>query len=152
VIVLVIQVKLALPNKTAMRKIILPLLAIVLLMVSCAKSEIRKKLSEADEVVISFSEKNNPVRKTVSTSASSPISRIIDFIEGKEDEGGACTENDGVILFNKGGGTLQIVTFTYIDECRQFYFTMDGKTYKTVMKKEAVDFFKALAAGKDIYW
>lgn len=138
-----------------MHKTLLPVLLAVLIFASCgSKSEIRKKLSDAEEVVISFSEKNNPQRKTVSAVEPAAISRMIDFIERKEDPSNLiCATNDGIILFKKQDTTLQVVTFTYLEKgCQQFYFTMDGKTYKTKVNSEAVDFFTALAAGKDVYW
>ena len=139
-----------------MYKTLLPVLFIVFVAASCSspKSEIRKKLSEADEVVISFSERNNPKRKTVSAVEKAAISRMIDFIERKEDASNlVCGTNDGTILFQKENATLQVVTFTYLEkDCHQFYFTMDGKTYKMIVNNEAVDFFTALAAGEDVYW
>src|SRR5690349_5107515 len=128
-----------------MYKTLLPFLLVATIVASCSetKSEIRKRLSEADEVVISFSDRNNPKRKTVSAVEKAAISRMIDFIERKEDASNlVCGTNDGVIMFQKGGGTLQVVTFTYLEKgCHQFYFTMDNKTYKTVVNNEAVDFF-----------
>lgn len=139
-----------------MYKTLISFLLIAIVVASCKgpQSEIRKKLSEADEVVISFSEKNNPKRKTVSAVEKAAISRMIDFIERKEDASNlVCGTNDGVIMFQKGGMTLQLVTFTYLEEgCHQFYFTMDGKTHKMAVNNEAVDFFTALAAGEDVYW
>lgn len=137
-----------------MHKTLLPLLLIVFIISSCAKSEIRKKLSEAEEVVISFAERNKPQRQMVSAVAPSAISRMIDFIEDKEDPSNLiCATNDGVIIFKRQDTTVQLVTFTYLERgCQQFYFTMDGKTYRTKVSKEAVDFFTALAAGKDVYW
>lgn len=136
-----------------MHKTLLPLLFAAFILSSCGKSEIRKKLSDADEVVISFAERNNPRRKAVSAVERSAISRMIDFIEGKEDMSEPCTGNDGIIVFNKDGKGIQVVAFTYLEKgCQQFYFTMDGKTYKTKLNSEAADFFTALAAGKDVYW
>jgi hypothetical protein len=138
-----------------MYKTLLPVLFAALIFASCgSKSEIRKKLSVAEEVVISFSEKNNPKRKTVSAVEKAAISRMIDFIEKKEDLSNlVCATNDGIILFKKQDTTVQVVTFTYLEKgCQQFYFTMDGKTYKTKVSNEAIDFFTALAAGEDVYW
>lgn len=138
-----------------MHKTLLQLVFIAFIISSCgSKSEIRKKLSGADEVVISFAEKNNPKRKTVSAVEKAAISRMIDFIEKKEDPSNLiCGTNDGIIIFKKQDTAMQVITFTYLEKgCQQFYFTMDGKIYRMKVNDEAADFFAALAAGKDVYW
>ena len=119
---------------------------------SCGKSDLRKKISGADEVVISFIAQGDSIGKTVSAAEPGAVNRMIDFIEAKKADSVQVTF-DGKIIFNKEGKEIQEVRFAYKDAgYRSFFYTLDGKQYYTKMSNEAADFLTALATGKEIYW
>lgn len=133
-------------------KIISLLSFFILILCSCKNSPIQQSFSATDSLVIHFkNEQAGIITKTIQTTESKAINRMIDFMDGKETENFKCGY-DGKILFYNKGQRIQEVDFKMSDEtCNHFAFMLNGKLANTKMKNEAVDFFDALEKGLPFY-
>jgi len=92
------------------------------------------------------------VTKTVQTTESNSMNRMIDFIDAKETEQFKCGY-DGKMFFYHNGQEIQEVDFKMKnDSCNHFAFLLNGKLMKTKMNSEAVDFLDALEKGLPTYY
>jgi len=123
-----------------------------LILISCKQSAVKQSFSSSDSLVIHFKdEQAGIVIKTIQTTDSKAINRMIDFIDGKESENLNCGF-DGKMFFFKDGQRIQEVDFKMNeDSCNHFAFMLDGKLVSKKMKAEAVDFFNALEQGLPFY-
>ena len=119
---------------------------------SCQQSAIKQSFSSADSLVIHFKdEQAGVVTKTVQTTESNGINRMIDFIDAKETEQFKCGY-DGKMFFYHKGEKIQEVDFKMKDEsCNHFSFLLNGNMVNTKMNSEAVDFLDALEKGMPYY-
>lgn len=126
--------------------------AMLILLVSCSRSAIGKKLAGCDSLVITFNAPNSDsVINIVSTTETKAISKLARFVDGKPTEQYKCGY-DGNMIFFKGGRQVLPVVFKYSEEgCRHFLFDLDNKVMSNQMSNEAVDFLKSLAAGSNTY-
>lgn len=135
------------PNTLTMRNI-LWLAILSFLLASCGGTALRRKLSSADSLVITFDKAGG---KTVSTTESKAIRKLAGFIDGKKITKPAC-EYDGNITFYREGKLIVAAIFNYTtDSCRHFYFDADNTVSATRMNNEATDFLRSLAEGKTGY-
>ena len=120
---------------------------------SCKQSAIKQSFSSADSLVIHFKdEQAGVVTKTVQTTESNAINRMIDFIDAKETEQFNCGY-DGKMFFYTKGQEIQEVDFKMKnDSCNHFAFLLNGKLMSTKMNNEAVDFLDALEKGMPTYY
>ena len=120
---------------------------------SCKQSGIKQNFSSADSLVIHFKdEQAGIITKTVQTTESKAISRMIEFIDTKETEQFKCGY-DGKMFFYHNGQEIQEVDFKMKnDSCNHFAFLLNGKLMKTKMNSEAVDFLDALEKGLPTYY
>jgi len=120
---------------------------------SCQHSAIKQNFSSADSLVIHFKdEQAGIVTKTVQTTESKAMSRMIEFIDTKETEQFKCGY-DGKMFFYHNGQEIQEVDFKMKnDSCNHFAFLLNGKLMKTKMNSEAVDFLDALEKGLPTYY
>src|SRR6185295_358409 len=111
----------------------------------CKQSAIKQSFSSADSLVIHFKdEQAGVVTKTVQTTESKAMSRMIEFIDAKEIEQRKCGE-DGKMFFYHKGQKIQEVDFKMKDDsCNHFAFLLNGKLTSTKMSNEAIDFLNAL--------
>ena len=135
-------------------KILLHLLYIispVIFFYSCKQSAIKQNFSTADSLVIHFKdEQAGVVTKTVQTTESNAMNRMIEFIDAKETEQFKCGY-DGKMFFYTKGQKIQEVDFKMKDDsCNHFAFLLNGKLMSTKMNSEAVDFLDALE--RDAYY
>ena len=123
-----------------------------ILFCSCKQSAIKQSFSSADSLVIHFkNEQAGLVTKTVQTTESNAMNRMIDFIDAKETEQFKCGY-DGKMFFYKKGEQMQEVDFKMKnDSCNHFAFLLNGKLTTTKMSDEAVDFLDALERGMPYY-
>jgi hypothetical protein len=126
--------------------------AMLILLVSCSRSAVGKKLAGCDSLVITFNAPNSDsILKEVSTTETKAISKLARFVDGKPGEQYKCGY-DGNMIFFKAGRQVMPVVFKYSEEgCRHFLFDLDNKVMSTQMSNEAVNFLKSLAEGKDWY-
>lgn len=119
---------------------------------SCRQSAIKKSFSAADSLVIHFKdEQAGVITKTVQTTDSKAIGRIIEFMDAKETELFKCGY-DGKMFFYSKGQKIQEADFKMKDEaCNHFAFLVDGKLMSTKMSDQAVDFLDALEKGMPYY-
>ena len=119
---------------------------------SCQHSAIKQNFSSADSLVIHFKdEQAGIVTKTVQTTESKAMGRMIEFIDTKETEQFKCGY-DGKMFFYHNGQEIQEVDFKMKnDSCNHFAFLLNGKLMKTKMNSEAVDFLDALEKGMPYY-
>jgi hypothetical protein len=119
---------------------------------SCQQSAIKQSFSSADSLVIYFKdEKAGIVTKTVQTTESSAMNRMIEFIDAKETEQLKCGF-DGKMFFYHKRQKIQEVDFKMKDDsCNHFAFLLNGKMLSTKMNSEAVDFLDALEKGMPYY-
>ena len=119
---------------------------------SCKQSAIKQSFSSADSLVIHFKdEQAGVVTKTVQTTESNAMNRMIDFIDAKEIEELKCGY-DGKMFFYQKGQKIQEVDFKMKDDsCNHFAFELSGKLMRTKMNSEAVDFLDALEKGMPYY-
>jgi uncharacterized protein YcfL len=124
----------------------------ILSLCSCKQSAIQQSFSSADSLVIHFKkEQAGIITKTIQTTESKAINRVIDFMDGKETENFKCGYDGKMFFYNKGQ-QIQEVDFKMSDEaCNHFAFMLNGKLINTTMKNEAVDFFDALEKGLPFY-
>jgi hypothetical protein len=120
--------------------------------ISCKPSAVKQSFSTADSLVIHFkNEQAGIVTKTVQTTESKAINRVIKFMDAKETELYKCGY-DGKMFFYTKGQQVQEVDFKMNDEaCNHFAFLLNGKLVSTKMSNEAVDFFDALEKGMPYY-
>ena len=125
---------------------------LLLSLCSCKQSVIKQSFSSADSLVIHFKdEQAGVVTKTVQTTESNAINRMIDFIDAKETEQFKCGY-DGKMFFYHNGQEIQEVDFKMKDDsCNHFAFELSGKLMRTKMNSEAVDFLDALEKGMPYY-
>ena len=124
----------------------------ILILGSCRQSPVKQSFSSADSLVIYFkNEQVGIVTKTVQTTETKAIKRIIEFMDAKETEQFKCGD-DGKMFFYSKGQKIQEVDFRMIDPaCQHFAFLLNGKLTSTRMSNEAVDFFDALEKGMPYY-
>src|SRR6185436_8584622 len=129
------------------------ILSIAISVCACKQSAVKKSFSSADSLVIYFkNEKMGAITKTVQTTESKAISRIIEFIDAKETKLFDCGY-DGKMFFYSEGRKIQDVDFKMLeDSCNRFAFVLDGKLISTRMRNEAVDFLGALESGMPYYY
>ena len=125
----------------------------LILLCSCNQSAIKQSFSSADSLVIHFKdEQAGIVTKTVQTTESKAMGRMIEFIDTKETEQFKCGY-DGKMFFYTKGQKMQEVDFKMKnDSCNHFAFLLDGKLMSTKMNSEAVDFLDALEKGLPTYY
>ena len=118
----------------------------------CKTSPVKQSFSSADSLVIHFkNEQEGTITKTVQTTESKAISRVIGFIDSKETEEYKCGY-DGKMFFYSKGQRIQEVDFKMNDDaCRHFSFLLGEKLMNTAMSSEAADFFDALEKGMPYY-
>lgn len=128
-------------------------LILVSFITSCRQSDIRHSFSAADSLVVHFKdEKAGVITKTVQTTETKAISRMIDFMDAGKTQEFKCGY-DGKMFFYAGEQRIQEVDFKMKDDsCRHFSFLLDGKLMSTKMSNEAVDFFDALEKGLPYYY
>lgn len=119
---------------------------------SCIQSPIKQSFSKADSLVIHFkNEQEAVVTKTIQTTETKAIKKIVKFIDGKTTEEFNCGF-DGKMFFYNNGQRIQEVDFNMQDEtCIHFVLLLNGKIIRTKMNPEAVDFFTALEKGLPFY-
>jgi hypothetical protein len=127
--------------------------AVLISFCSCKQSAIKQSFSSADSLVIHFKdEQAGIVTKTVQTTESKAMGRMIEFIDTKETEQFKCGY-DGKMFFYHNGQEIQEVDFKMKnDSCNHFAFLLNGKLMKTKMNSEAVDFLDALEKGLPTYY
>jgi len=127
--------------------------AVLISFCSCKQSAIKQSFSSADSLVIHFKdEQAGIVTKTVQTTESKAMGRMIEFIDTKETEQFKCGY-DGKMFFYHNGQEIQEVDFKMKnDSCNHFAFLLSGKLMKTKMNSEAVDFLDALEKGLPTYY
>ena len=128
------------------------LFVLLISLYSCKQSAIKQSFSTADSLVIHFKdEQAGIVTKTVQTTESNAMNRMIDFIDAKETEQLKCGY-DGKMFFYHKGQKIQEVDFKMKDDsCNHFAFLLNGKLMSTKMNSEAVDFLDALEKGMPYY-
>jgi len=119
----------------------------------CKQSAIKQSFSSADSLVIHFKdEQAGVVTKTVQTTESNAMNRLIEFIDSKETEQFKCGY-DGKMFFYHKGEKIQEVDFKMKnDSCNHFVFKLNGNLVSTKMNNEAVDFLDALEKGLPTYY
>jgi len=128
------------------------LFVLLISLYSCKQSAIKQSFSTADSLVIHFKdEQAGVVTKTVQTTESNAMNRMIDFIDAKETEQLKCGY-DGKMFFYHNGQKIQEVDFKMKDDsCNHFAFLLNGNLMNTKMNSEAVDFLDALEKGMPYY-
>ena len=134
-------------------KKILPVLIMIMGVAGCKQSAIKQNFSSADSLVIHFKdEQAGIVTKTVQTTESKAINRMIEFIDAKETEQFRCGY-DGKMFFYTKGQKIQEVDFKMkSDSCNHFAFLVNGNLMSTKMSGEAIDFLNALEQGMPAYY
>src|SRR5204863_3977922 len=109
-------------------KEILPILIMIMAFSGCKQSATRQSFSSADSLVIHFKDEQAAVvTKTVQTTESKAISRMIEFIDAKETKQFKCGY-DGKMFFYTKGQQIQEVDFKMKnDSCNHFSFLLNGK-------------------------
>ncbi len=127
--------------------------AIIFCFSSCSEnSDVTKKLSGCDSLVINFFEpQSDIISKSVATADEKAINRVSEFVSAKETEAYKCGYS-GSLHFYERGKMVSDVSFNYSEGCRHFLLDVKGKLTSTMMSNEAADFLKGLAEGKDSYW
>lgn len=125
------------------------LIILIILFASCSgKSGISKQIDGSDSLVIHFNAPHtNNIIKSVTTTETNAIKKLIHFTDGKYFRIVKCGY-DGNLLFYKKGNLSGDISFNYTtDSCRHFIFLIDKKLTATTMSNEAADFLKSLAEG-----
>src|SRR5574339_334252 len=133
---------------TLSMKILIPALVTSVFFFSCKPSVIKQSFFSTDSLVIHFkNEQAGEVTRTVQTTETKAIRRIIEFMDAKETELFKCGY-DGKIFFYGKGQKIQEVDFKMKEEaCNHFAFFLGDKLMSTKMSAEAIDFFDALEKG-----
>jgi hypothetical protein len=120
-------------------------ITIIALLISCSQSPIVSQLQDSDSLAIRFLKQGtDSVIKTVETSNPNAIKDLLHFADSKQTAQYKCGY-DGNALGSLAGD----ITFNYSgDGCQHFLYMANGKLVATEMSNQAIDFFKALAAGK----
>ena len=128
------------------------LLIIIVVLASCNRSGLSKKLAGCDSLVITFNESNkDSIIHQINTTETKAIQKMAGFLKGKETEFYKCVY-DGNMLFFKGGIQVMPVVFKFREEgCQTFVYDLDNKTVSSLMGNEAVSFLKSLLEGKNWY-
>ena len=130
------------------------LLAVVIILASCggSGSAISKQLSGSDSLVINFNTpQTNNIEKTMTTTESKAIKKLILYADGKTTEAYKCGY-DGNLMFYKKGILVGDVSFNYSgDGCHHFIMLVNDELTPTTMSNEAANFLKSLAEGKGWY-
>jgi len=134
-------------------KKILPAFIMIMTVAGCKQSAIKQNFSSADSLVIHFKDAQaGLVTKTVQTTESNAMNRMIDFIDAKETEQFKCGY-DGKMFFYAKGQKIQEVDFKMKnDSCNHFAFLVNGNLMSTKMSGEAIDFLNALEQGMPTYY
>lgn len=123
------------------------------MLVSCGSgSAVANEFSGADSLVINFNApQTNTITKTVSTTESKAIEKLIRFVDSKPTEAYKCGYDGNLMFYSKG--TLKAdVAFNFSgDGCHHFIMDSKGKLTPTTMSNEAADFLKSLSEGKNWY-
>ena len=127
--------------------------AVLISFCSCKQSAIKQSFSSADSLVIHFKdEQAGIVTKTVQTTESKAMSRMIEFIDTKETEQFKCGY-DGKMFFYHNGQEIQEVDFKMKnDSCNHFFFLLNENRMSTKISGEAIDFLNALEQGMPTYY
>ena len=131
----------------------LPAFIMIMTVTGCKQSAIKQSFSSADSLVIHFKdEQAGVVTKTVQTTESNAMNRLIEFIDSKETEQFKCGY-DGKMFFYHNGQEIQEVDFKMKnDSCNHFAFLVNGNLMSTKMSGEAIDFLNALEQGMPAYY
>jgi hypothetical protein len=131
----------------------LSICTLLILITGCTQSGVRQSFSSADSLVIYFKdERAGLVTKTVQTTESKAISRMIDFIDARETEAFKCGYDGKMFFFNKGKPMQEVDFKMTNDSCDHFSFLLNNKLMYTRMNNEAVDFLDALEKGLPAYY
>ncbi len=126
----------------------------VIILASCGGSDsaVGKQLSGSDSLVINFNTpQTNNIEKTMTTTESKAIKKLIRFTNGKAGEAYKCGY-DGNLMFYKNGVLMGDVSFNYSGNgCHHFIILVNDELTPTTMSNEAADFLKSLAEGKGWY-
>jgi hypothetical protein len=107
------------------------------------------QLSGADSIVINFNApQSTAIVNTIQTTETNAIKKFKQFTEGKKADEYKCGYN-GNLQFYAKGVMLGDFSFNYSEDCRHFIQLKEDKLSSTVMSKEAAEFLKSLAEGKD---
>ncbi len=128
------------------------LVSILCILFSCKQSALSKQLAGSDSLVINF---NHPqtatIDKTVTTTESSAIRRLSQFVDGKESALFKCGYDGNMLFYSKGEKKAEVVFQYRIDSCRHFVYEEDGVLTGARMNNEAADFLHSLSMGKTWY-
>jgi len=132
----------------------LSIICILLLsLAACKQSEVTSSFSSADSLVVHFKdERAGLVTKTVQTTESKAINRMIEFINAKETAEFKCGYDGKMFFFNKGKQIQEVDFKMRNDTCNHFVFKLNEKLMFTKMNNEAVDFLDALEKGLPSYY
>ena len=131
----------------------LSILALLIFLSACSdNSAVSKQLSGSDSLVINFNTpQTNNIEKTMTTTESKAIKKLILYADGKTTKAYKCGY-DGNLLFYKKGVLLGDVSFNYSgDGCHHFIMLVNDELAPTAMSNEAADFLKSLAEGRGWY-
>lgn len=128
-------------------------LSAILFLSACKQSAIKQSFSSADSLVIHFKdERASLVTKTVQTTESKAITRIIEFMDAKETGQFKCGYDGKMFFYNKGQQMQEVDFKMKNDSCNHFAFLLNGKLMSTKMNGEAIDFLDALEKGLPTYY
>ena len=134
-------------------KKILPAFIMIMIVAGCKQSATKQSFSSADSLVIHFKDEQAAVvTKTVQTTESNAINRMIDFIDAKETQQFKCGYDGKMFFYHKGEKTQEVDFKMKDDSCNHFAFLLNGKLMSTKMNNEAVDFLDALEKGLPTYY
>ena len=121
-------------------------------LLACSHSELHKKLSGSDSLVINFNlEGTDSVIKTVATTENNAINKLIGFVDSKAEKPLKCGY-DGNLIFYSAGKAIMPVVFKYKGpDCRLFLYELNGLKKRTMMSQEAADFLESLEEGRNYY-
>jgi len=126
---------------------------LLLSLAACKQSEVTSSFSSADSLVVHFKdERAGLVTKTVQTTESKAINRMIEFINAKETAEFKCGYDGKMFFFNKGKQIQEVDFKMRNDTCNHFVFKLNEKLMFTKMNNEAVDFLDALEKGLPSYY
>lgn len=126
----------------------------VIILASCRGSDsaVGKQLSGSDSLVINFNTpQTNNIEKTMTTTESKAIKKLMNYVDGKTAEAYKCGYDGNLMFYNKGK-LVGDVSFNYSgDGCHHFIMLVNDELAPTAMSNEAADFLKSLAEGKGWY-
>src|ERR1700740_2066420 len=128
-------------------------LFLILIIPGCKQSAIKQNFSSADSLVIHFKdEQAGVITKTVQTTESKAINRMIDFIDAKETEQFKCGYDGKMFFYSKSQKMKEVDFKMKNDSCNHFAFLLNGNLMSTKMSGEAIDFLNALEQGMPTYY